>query len=212
MSDRWSRVASLSGLAYLALLVASTAAAPAQPKARTTGAHVVAFFTAHRSQERAASIIGVLAVAAFICFAGALFAHVRTAGAGIAPAAVALLGAGLLGTGLTVGASLTYALSDAPTHLSPAAAQAMNAIGYDMVLPMIGGLLLFGAGMGIAVVRGGWLPAWAGWTLVALGVVAASPLFPASYFGIALWSAVVGVRLAMRGARVVRRVAAPAES
>jgi hypothetical protein len=202
MSDRLSRLAPLTGLVFAVMMVVSFVSIPTEPKPKSSGLHVIAFFTAHRSSERAGAVVGTVALALFVCFAGSLYNTIRQAGRGEALGAVALVGAGLFAVGLMLSGSLTWALTDSPAHLSPATAQGINTVAYDMVLPIIGGLLLFGTAMGIAVVRGRWLPAWMGWLLIVLGVAAASPAFPIALFGLVLWSAVASVVLVTRANRI----------
>jgi hypothetical protein len=198
MSDRLTRLAPVTGLVFVVLMIAAFVVGPTQPKASSSGTHVIAFFTAHRSGERAGTIAGTLALTFFVFFVGSLYSLLRRATGPGALGVLALVGAGLFAAGLAVSASLSWALADAPSHLSPASAQALNAASYDMILPMIAGLLVFGMAMGLSVVRGGWLPVWLGWVLIALTVVAPSPAFPVAMFGTFLWCAVVSVLLVAR--------------
>lgn len=201
MSHRSSRLAPLTGLVFAVLVVVTTVVSPTQPKPSTSGAHVIAFFTAHRAAERAGAVLGTLAVAFLLFFAGSLLDTMRRASGGDVLGSVALVGAGLLAAGLAVSASLTWALTDGPASFSPATAHGLDAVGYDMVLPMIAGIIVFALATGIAVVRGRWLPAWLGWALIALGVIAPSPAFPIAMFGLVAWSALAAVLLAVRNGR-----------
>jgi hypothetical protein len=184
-------------LLFAALNVVAITAVPMQPSAKTSGANVIAFFTMHRTSQRVGDVLGALAVVSLVFFAGTLYSWFR--GTRSSPlGVVALVGTGLLGVAVLVSSTVSWALTDAPTHYSVAAAQALNAISYDVVLPLIAGLILFAISTGIAVVREGWLPNWLGWTLLALGVVSPTPAFP--LFGVIAWSAIVAVILATREA------------
>jgi hypothetical protein len=197
MSDRLTRLAPLTGLVFAALMLAGFALGD-QPKPSSSGAHVIASYTTHRTDLRAGAVAGTLALIFFVFFAGALHSQLRGATAPGALGVVALVGAGLLAAGLTVSASISWALTDGPARWSPASAQALNAVSYDMILPMIAGLAVFGMAMGLSVVRGGWLPGWLGWVLITLAVVAPSPAWPVALLGVVAWSAVVSVLLVAR--------------
>src|SRR5690242_9480080 len=203
MSDRLNRLAPLTGLVSAALIVVSFFTSPTEPKPTSSGAHVIAFFTTHRSAERVGAVIGTVAMVLFVCFAGSLCSKMRRAGRDESLGAVALTGAGLFAAGLTISASLTWALTDNPSHFSAAAAQALNTLAYDMVLPIIAGLMLFAVATGLAVIRSEWLPGWLGWPLIVLGVIAASPAFPIALFGVIIWAAAAALLLVTRADRTV---------
>jgi len=198
--NRLARFTPLTGAIFAVLVVISAVTTPNNPTAKSSGAHVIAFETAHRSAERAGAVIGTLAVVFLIFFAGWLYNSIRETDSR-ALGIVALVGAGLVGAGLLVSASITWALTDGPAHYSASAAQALNALDYDLFLPMIGGLIVFGISTGIAVLREGWLPAWLGWVLIALGVIAPSPAFVVALFGTVAWSAVAAVIVFARANR-----------
>ncbi len=205
---RLARFTPLTGLISALLVIVSTIVGPTGPDAKSNGAQVIAFYSAHRSGERAAAVLGTLAVVFFIFFAGSLYNRIRETDSR-ALGVVGLVGAGLLAAGLTVSGSITWALTDGPAHYSAASAQALNALAFDTFLPIVAGLIVFAIATGIAVIREGWLPAWLGWVLVALGVITPSPALPVGLFGVIAWSAVVAVILfagtpaeRQRGARV----------
>ena len=200
--NRLSRLTPLTGLLFAALNVVAITAVPMQPNAKASGADVIAFFTVHRTSQRVGDVLGTLAVVSLVFFAGTLYSRFRDTRSS-ALGVVALVGTGLLGVGVLVSSTVSWALTDAPTHYSAEAAQALNAISYDVVLPMIAGLMLFAVATGIAVVREGWLPSWFGWTLIVLGVASASPAFPLAFFGVLAWSAIVAVILVTREAAPV---------
>lgn len=197
---RLARLTPLTGLIFAALIAVNTAIAPNNPNAKTTGEHVIAFFTQHHSAERAGAVVGTLGLVFFIFFAGWLYNRIRETDSR-ALGIVALVGGGLFAAGFLVSGSIVWALSDSTTQYSAPAAQALNALDYDLVLPMIGGLIVFAIATGIAVLREGWLPAWLGWALVALGIIAPSPAFPIALFGTVIWSAIVAVINTMRSTR-----------
>ncbi len=206
--NRLTRLTPLTGLIFAALMVAGLAVGPTQPKPSSSGEQVIAFFAAHRSGQRAGAVAGTLALVFFIFFAGSLYDIMRRTSVSQTLGAVALVGAGLLAAGLMVSGSITWALTDGPARYSAASAHALNALGYDMILPAIAGLLVFGVTTGLAAIRGGWVPAWLGWVLIAFGILAPSPAFPIALFGTVAWSAVVAIMLVSRATRTATATAA----
>lgn len=195
--NRLARYAPLTGLIFTVLFILSTVVGSSEPNANWSGTRVITFFTAHRTAERAGAVIGTLTAAFLIFFAGALYSRIRETDSR-ALGVVALVGAGILATGLLVADSITWALTDHPASYSAASAHALNAVSYNMILPLIAGMILFGVSLGIAVVRGSWLPSWLGWVLIALGIIAPSPAFPVAAIGLVVWSAVVALTLSVR--------------
>jgi hypothetical protein len=189
--NRLTRLVPLSELIFAALVLA-TFATPNQPNAKASGAHVISFFAEHRTAERTGAVLATLAIVFLVFFAGYLYDRIRETDSR-ALGVVALVGASMAGVGLLVSASTTWVLTDGPTHDSPSGAQVINALGYDTVLPIIAHLVVFAIATGIAVLRERWLPAWLGWTLIAFGLISASPLFAVGLIGVVVWSAVVAV-------------------
>ena len=135
LSNRWGRWAPLTGVVFVVLVVlGGPIAGGNSPGSKATGAHVIAFFDAHRSRERASAVLLTLAFIVFMFFAGSLRSYLRRTKAVEGLAAVVLAAAAVLVAGQTAGSGVIFALSDAPTHLSPAAAQALNLLSNDMVL------------------------------------------------------------------------------
>jgi hypothetical protein len=198
MSDRLNRLAPLTGLVFAALIVVSFFTSPTEPKPSSSGAHVIAFFTKHHTEERVGAVIGTVALVLFVCFAGSLYSRMRRARRDESLGAVSLTGAGLAAAGLTISGSLTWALTDHPARFSPAAAQALNTVAYDMILPTIAGVMLFGVATGLAVRRSEWLPGWLGWPLIVLGIAAASPAFPIALLGVVIWTGAAALLLVRR--------------
>ncbi len=111
--------------------------------------------------ERAGAVLATLAVVFLVFFAGYLYDRIRETDSrplGV----VAPVGASMAGVGLLVSASTTWVLTDGPTHYSPSGAQVINALGYDAVLPIIAGLIVFAIATRIAVLRERWSGSQAG--------------------------------------------------
>ena len=200
MLSRWNRWASLTGVVFVVLVVlGGPVAAGNTPGSKATGEHVIAFFEAHRSRERASAVLLTLAFIVFLFFAGSFRTFLRQRKSAEGLSSVALAAAAVLVAGQTVSSGLTFALSDAPARLSPDAAQALNLLSNDMVLTSTAGFSAFGIAGGIAILRGAPLPNWLGWMAILIGVVIVTPAEFAAAIALAVWIIIVSILIATRG-------------
>ena len=109
-----------------------------------------------------------------------------------------LASAAVLVAGQTAGSGLIFALSDAPTRLSPAAAQALNLLSNDMVLTSSAGFSVFGIASGLAILRGASLPKWLGWVAILTGIVVVTPAEFVAVIVLAIWIVIVSILTATR--------------
>ena len=199
MLSRWGRWAPLTGVVFVVLVVLGGPIEGGNtPGSKATGAHVIAFFAAHRSRERASAVLLTLAFIVFMFFAGSLRSYLRRTKAAEGLAAVVLAAAAVLAAGQTAGSGVIFALSDAPTHLSAAAAQALNVLSNDMVLTSAAGFSVFGIASGIAILRGAPLPKWLGWVAILIGVVVVTPAEFVAVIALAVWIVIVSILIATR--------------
>jgi hypothetical protein len=154
---------------------------------------VIAFYEAHRSNARASDLMWMLAFAFLLLFAGTLRSHLRRSSSADALSALVVAGSAVFAAGAIVYFNFDFALTVVPQHLAPAAAQALNVLALNMVLAPSAGGFVFGVATGLAIVRGGALPRWLGWTAIVIGVIALTPAFIVSLPLFALWAAVCAV-------------------
>lgn len=200
MSDRLSRLSTpVTGGMFIVLTLVAVFAGPGNsPDSNVSGARVISWFVAHRQAERVTDIIGVVAFAFFVFFAGSLLGYLRRTPAAATPAAVMLAGAVLVTAGFTVVLGIDYALTDVPGHLAPSAAQALNVLDNDVFFTVPAGGLVFGVAGGVAILRGAALPKWLGWVLIVIGIALCTPaLFPALLV-LLLWIIVASVLIYRR--------------
>jgi hypothetical protein len=103
-----------------------------------------------------------------------------------------------------MGVTLKVALSDVPSHLTPAAAQALNVLQNDANVVLIpAGIAVLTLGYGIAMLRGGLMPTWLGWLSIAIALVsvvaATGPIWPLALLAGGVWVLIVSVVLYRRG-------------
>ncbi|HEY8767915.1 MAG TPA: DUF4386 family protein [Dehalococcoidia bacterium] len=199
MSDRWSRLAPLTGLVFVALLVAAFAISGSQPGVHKTGAQVISYYKAHHSRQMPSNYLAALGVVFLVFFAAALRSHLRRFDRAREFAALGFGGALLLALGIASFSSFAWALSDARNTLDPSAAQALNVLRNDFFWPLAIGLAVFMIGNGIAIARSRALPKWLGWIAFALGVLAMTPITFIAFLATFAWSLIVSVLLFVRG-------------
>jgi hypothetical protein len=210
MPARWSRLAPLTAIPFgvlvvIAILISNTTT----PDSKASGATVISYYQAHGSDSKTAEFLFIFAFIFFLFFAGSLRAHLRRTPAAEALSALVLAGATLLVVGIGIFSGLDLALSDQPSRLTPAAAQALNLLNNDMFLLVLAGGCVFGLSAGLAILRGAALPKWLGWLAIVIGIVSATPASFFAFLAAMVWSLIVGILLYVRGGAVT---AAPAPS
>jgi hypothetical protein len=196
--DRWSRLAPLNGVIFVALLVASFAIGGSSPGVEDPGSKVIAFFKEHQNAQRASALFGALAVVFFLFFAGVVRAHLRRSDRVASLAATGFGGAILIAVGGASFSAFGFALADAPDKLSPAAAQAINLLSNDFFFPFAAGIAVFMIANGLAVARSALLPRWLGWVALLIGVLAVTPIGFVAFFALMAWVLVVAILLFVR--------------
>jgi hypothetical protein len=198
MTDRQSKLASLTGVLFAVLIVVAIFTNSSEtPDAKARPAKVIAYYSAHRSEIETSTILFALAFLVVVLFAGALRSYVRPAAEGLG--ALILAGGVMMSVGALIGSAVEYALAKQLVHLGPQTAQALNVLANELFLPVIAGAFVFAVCSGLAILRGASLPKWLGWVAIVLGIAAIIP--PASFpalIGFVLWSIVVSVLMYMR--------------
>jgi hypothetical protein len=116
-------------------------------------------------------------------------------------ALVSLGGALMFAVGFGLFGGIDFALADTPSKLTPGAAQALNLLENDLFFPFAIGSITFGVATGLAIVRSGLLPAWLGWVVLVLGILAATPAALIGLVGLLIWSLVVSIMIFQRSAQ-----------
>ena len=195
--ERWSRLAPLSGLLFVVVvLVGGPVVTGSTPGAHATASHVIAFYTAHRARERAGVILVALSMIPFVAFAAALRARWRTGRGAEGLSALMLAAAVLAAAGVTVNEGVGYALTDGPSRLSASTAETLNLLSHDLVLTTATGMLSFGVVSGLLVLRARVLPTWLGWSAVVAGLLFVTPIEVVGFAILVVWTSVVAVLLA----------------
>jgi hypothetical protein len=197
MPDSLRRLAPLTGIVFAALLVV-TFTTPSTPDVHDTGAQVINHYQEHHGAHLLGDICGGIAVVFFLFFITSLrsFFKDKEGADGLSMAAFA--GGILIAVGGGLFTSLDVALIDARHDISPQAAQALNVLSNDIFFPFEIGLIVFALSIGLAIIASGALPKWLGWVMVAIGVVAFTPVGFFGFFVVLLWAAIVAILIYRR--------------
>jgi hypothetical protein len=207
VGGKWSRVGSLSGVVFVALVVASNVAAGGIPDPSASPSKVIDFYTAHQTGQQVSAILTAAAVVVGLYFFWGLRNYLHRADDGEQFATLGFVGALLFGIGGCINAGLQWSLAAVPDHLTPAAAQALNVLFKDdlatgLYNAGLAALMLF---YGAAMLRSKRMPAWLGWVSIVLGAAAlAGPIVFLVFTATAPWAIVVSILLYRRD-----RAAAP---
>jgi hypothetical protein len=194
------RFAPLTGVAFFALLLVSALITGNSPDGKASGEKVLSYYEAHRTSTEVSGLLTVIAVFVGLVFYGLLRDHLRRHEASRGLTATAFGGAVLFGASGALSAGLDWALTDAPSHTSTSAAQALNLVDEDVTYGlMLAGLAVLFFCFGLAIVGGRLLPVWLGWVALPLALVALiPPVGFVAFFGVALWTLVVSIALWLR--------------
>jgi hypothetical protein len=198
MDRTLDRLAPLTGpLFTVVTLVALIGLGGSTPDSDAGTAKVVSFYTEHRGAQTAAALVLAFGALALIFFAGSLRSAFRGPEPGADRRASIVFGGALVAaTGVLGMASSHFALADNTHKLSPAAAQALNAVDGGTWVVAIAGLtaLLLCAGVATVSTRRV-LPVWMGWLAIVLGVLSVTPIGWLSATAGILWVGVAGLML-----------------
>ena len=193
MKGRWSRLAPLTGLVFVGLVVAAFAVSGNTPDSDASAQHVVSYYHSNRHSQIASDFLLAYAVIFGLFFGAALRSHLRARSKSDGLIALGFAGMIVFAIGTTTLAALDYAAADNPTKITPAAEQALNVLANDVFFAFLIGLGVFLLGNGIAIARTKALPRWLGWIAIVGAIVAVTPAGWFVLFGLLGWTLVVSV-------------------
>jgi hypothetical protein len=206
---RW---APLTGIVFAVLLFVGAMISGNTPDSDASAQKAVSYFTAHRGSQQTSFYLIAYSIVFGLFFAAALRSYLRARTSEDGLIALGFAGMIVLGTSAAVAAGMTFAASDVPGKVAPAAEQALNVVSDDVFVGMLIGTCVFLIGFGLAIVRSvnAVLPRWLGWVALPLGVAAASPIgWIPLIFALPLWTLIVSVLMFMRQEAPAPAVAAP---
>jgi hypothetical protein len=194
--DRWSALAPLTGVLFVAIAIVGFAIGGSTPDSDDTPQKVLSFYRDHDTKEIWASAFGAWSMVVFVFFLSVLRSALRAAEGGVSRLSTAAFGGGLLlASGFLTFAGLNFTLADTADHLTPDAAQALNELNTDMFFPLAAGNGVLMLATGLSILRYGGLPGLAGWAALAIGIAGVTPAGFFAFIAFGLWSLVVSVIL-----------------
>ena len=192
------RFAPLTGVVFVVLVIVATFVLGETPAADDPLEDAVNFWYDNKDSAIAASIMGAVASAFLLWFAGTLRGALADAEGGSRRLANTAFGGAVVGTaGWLMLVAFTFAAADTVGDVAPEVTQALSVAQADLFFPLAAGFAVFLLASGLAIVRWGALPVWTGWVALVLGVAA---LTPAGFFAIVVmlaWIVAVSLLLFM---------------
>lgn len=189
----------LVGIVFVGVALGSFAVGGEPVGADKGAAKVVAHYVDKKDSIEAGAAMTGLAAALFLYFVAYLSGVLRAAAGdrSVLPT-LALVGAAIMATGLAIDAMISFSLAEAADDLSPAGAQALQALWDNDFMPMAVGLQVFLLSTGLAVLKYGALPKWLGWIAIVLAIVAITPVGFVAFCGAAVWLLILSVVLTLK--------------
>ena len=195
ISGSWARYAPLSGVLFVALVVASILVGGETPEAKDATAKVVEEWSKNDGEFIASAILGALAGVPLLWFLGSLRSTLRAGEGGSGRLSAVAFGGGLvLIAGAGVDSSLQFAIADTVGEVPPNVTQTLSTLYSEFFLIFPMGLCPLFLATGLVILRSRVLPVWLGWTAFIIGVLAlAGPVgFVAFLLGL-IWILVASI-------------------
>jgi hypothetical protein len=201
-TQRWPAWAPLLGIAFVALVVISFIVSGETPDIKDSPQKVLDFYNDNDSSQQFAAALLAWATVLFLFFLGVLRTALADAEGGTPRlSAVAFAGGIVLALGMLAFAGFTFTLGDAADHLTPDAAQALNALNSDFFLPLAAGLGTLMIATGISSIRSRVFPAWLAWLALLIGIAAITPAGFFAFLAFGLWTIAAAIVLWQAGTR-----------
>jgi hypothetical protein len=213
LSGSWARYAPLSGLLFVALIVASIIVGGFDSVGTDDSTlKVVKFWKDNDSQQIASALIGALAMVPFLWFVSALRSTLRVAEGGTGRLSATAFAGGIVLVGFAlVDSALQFAVADTVGDVPPAVTQTLSVLYSDFFVGFPVGFGTLMLATALVLLRTRILPIWLGWFALVLGI--ASFLGPAGFVAFLVglvWVAIVSVLLYQRAESPATPPAAPA--
>jgi hypothetical protein len=194
--SRWQRLAPLTGVVTVALIVVAFAVGGSTPEEHDSAAKVQAYYAAHHDKHTALAFIVAIAVPFLLFFASSLRHDLRRIG-GTGQLANSAFGGGVLaGAGFAILATVHLALANAAESVTTlGTTQTLNVLDNNDFIPAAAGLAVLVFAAGAAAVRHGGLPKWLGWLGIVIGIVAFTPAGFIAFLAAGLWILIASILL-----------------
>ena len=202
----WERLAPLTGLVFVAIVVAVFAGGGSTPSEHDSALKVAAFYGKHHDKHMLLAFILALSIPFLLFFVSTLRYELRRAGGTGQLANAAFAGGVLASAGFGILAFVHFALANAAdSSKTIGTTQVLNVLDNSDFIPMAAGVGMLVLASGLSAVRHGGVPRWLGWIGVVIGVLTFTPAGFFAFLASGIWIAVASILLTL-----ARRSAAPA--
>lgn len=202
----WERLAPLTGLVFVAIVVAVFAIGGETPDQHDTAQQVQAYYGAHHDKHEILSFVLALSIPFLLFFTSILRHDLRKQGGTGQLANAAFAGGVLAAAGFGILAVVHLALAVAADSANTiGTTQVLNVLDSNDFLPMAAGMAVLVLGAGWSSLRHGGIPTWLAWVGIVIGVVIFTPAGFIGFLASGLWVAIVSILLTR-----ARQSAAPA--
>jgi hypothetical protein len=196
--SRWERLAPLTGLIAVAIIIAVFAIGGSTPDEDDSASKVVNFYSKHHDKHMTLGFILAISVPFLIAFASTLRYELRRAGGSGQLATMAFGGGVLAAAGFGILSTVHIALSSAAEQVATyGTAQTLNVLDANDFIPAAAGVGVLVLAAGMSVVRHGGLPRWLGWVAVVFGIATFTPGGFIAVLASGIWIIVVSILLTL---------------
>jgi hypothetical protein len=200
-AGRWDRLAPLTGIVFVLLVVIAVIIQGDTPDTHATAQEVQSFYSKHHDKMEGSAGLIAVSIPFLVFFVSTLFRALRAAGGGGRLAAAAFGGGILLAAGIAVGSTIQIAAAEAGKKAATlGVTQTLHVLNDNSYIPIGAGMGVLVLASGLAAVRYGALPRWLGWAGIVLGVLSFTPVGFFAFLASALWLVVTAVILYLQGA------------
>jgi hypothetical protein len=193
---RWERLAPLTGVLAVAIIVAVFSIGGSTPDEHDGAIKVQLFYAKHHDKHAVLAFILAISIPFLVFFASTLRNDLRRAGGTAQLANAAFAGGVLAAAGFGILATVHLALADAGESVRTlGTVQTLNVLDNNDFIPAAAGVGLLVLAAGASAVRHGGLPRWLGWVGILLGIVTFTPAGFFAFLASGIWILIASVLL-----------------
>jgi hypothetical protein len=194
------RLAPLTGVLFVAFLVASFIVGGEAPDSDAPTAEVVSFWTDNDDENMISALLGALAAISLAWFGGSMRVALRRAeGDPGRLAALAFGGFLIAAVGGSLFCGIQFSAAETAGDVPDEVTQTLSVMNSDMFATFIIGTIVAFLASAVAILRFGALPRWLGYVAILIAVLGVTPAGFGAFIAAGVWILVVSVLLYREG-------------